>query len=78
MNTRSTKRLVREGEFVAEVEVSLVETEGGWTPYLSLESASASRRDSHTNRNTRSAATPSMTADAITAPRRNVERLSPT
>ena len=39
MNTRSTKRLVREGEFVAEVEVSLVETEGGWTPYLSLEDA---------------------------------------
>ena len=39
MNTRSTKRLVREGEFVAEVEVSLVEAEGGWTPYLSLEDA---------------------------------------
>ena len=30
---------MREGEFVAEVEVSLVETEGGWTPYLSLEDA---------------------------------------
>ena len=39
MNTRSTKRLVREGEFVAEVEVNLVEAEGGWTPYLSLEDA---------------------------------------
>ena len=39
MNARSTKRLVREGEFVAEVEVSLVEAEGGWTPYLSLEDA---------------------------------------
>ena len=39
MNTRSTKRLVREGEFVAEVGVSLVEAEGGWTPYLSLEDA---------------------------------------
>ena len=39
MNARSTKRLVREGEFVAEVEVSLMEAEGGWTPYLSLEDA---------------------------------------
>lgn len=39
MSRRSTKRLVREGEFVAEVQVDLVETEGGWTPYLSLEDA---------------------------------------
>jgi hypothetical protein len=39
MNARSTKRLVREGEFVAEVDVQLVEAEGGWTPYLSLEDA---------------------------------------
>jgi hypothetical protein len=39
MNARWTKRLVREGEFVAEVEVSLVEAEEGWTPYLSLEDA---------------------------------------
>ena len=39
MNTRSTTRLVREGELVAEVLVSLVEVEGGWAPYLSLEDA---------------------------------------
>jgi len=39
MNARSTKRLVREGELVAEVNVSLVDAEGGWTPYLSLEDA---------------------------------------
>ncbi|MGH7572033.1 MAG: hypothetical protein ACREMK_09355 [Gemmatimonadota bacterium] len=39
MTGRRTKRLVREGEFIAEVDVELVETEGGWTPYLSLESA---------------------------------------
>ena len=39
MSTKSTKRLVREGEFVAEVEVTLVEAEGGWTPSLSLEDA---------------------------------------
>lgn len=39
MSARSTKRLVREGDFVAEVDVNLVEAEGGWTPYLSLEDA---------------------------------------
>ena len=39
MSRRSTKRLVREGEFVAEVDVELVEAEGAWTPYLSLEDA---------------------------------------
>ena len=39
MSARSAKRLVREGEFVAEVDVDLVEVEGGWTPYLSLEDA---------------------------------------
>jgi len=39
MSRRSTKRLVREGEFVAEVDVELLESEGGWTPYLSLEDA---------------------------------------
>jgi hypothetical protein len=30
---------VRDGEFVAEVDVQLVEVEGGWTPYLSLDDA---------------------------------------
>jgi hypothetical protein len=39
MSARSIKRLVREGEFVAEVDVNLVEAEGGWTPYLSLADA---------------------------------------
>lgn len=39
MSRRWTKRLVREGEFVAEVDVELVEAEGAWTPYLSLEDA---------------------------------------
>lgn len=39
MSGRLTKRLVREGEFVAEVEVELVEAQGGWTPYLSLRDA---------------------------------------
>jgi hypothetical protein len=39
MTTRSAVRLVREGEFVAEVAVELVERDGGWTPYLLLEDA---------------------------------------
>ena len=39
MTGRSSKRLVREGELVAEVDVHLVEAQGGWAPYLSLEDA---------------------------------------
>ena len=39
MNTRSTRKLVREGDLVAEVEVSLMEADGGWAPYLSLDDA---------------------------------------
>lgn len=39
MSARSIQRLVREGEFVAEVDVTLIEGEDGWAPYLSLEDA---------------------------------------
>jgi hypothetical protein len=39
VNAKTTKRLVRDGEFIAEVDVQLVEVEGGWTPYLSLDDA---------------------------------------
>jgi Asp-tRNA(Asn)/Glu-tRNA(Gln) amidotransferase A subunit family amidase len=39
MRNRSIKKLVREGEFVAEVDVELAEAEGGWAPYLSLADA---------------------------------------
>jgi hypothetical protein len=39
MSTRSTTRLVREGDLIAEVEVNLVEATGGWAPYLSLDDA---------------------------------------
>ena len=31
--------LVREGRYVAEVEVELIETESEWSPYLSLAEA---------------------------------------
>jgi len=39
MTRKSSKRLVREGDLVAEVDVQLVEAQGGWAPYLSLEDA---------------------------------------
>ena len=39
MTGKSIKRLVREGELIAEVDVEILETEGGWTPYLSLDDA---------------------------------------
>jgi len=37
MNTRRQTKLVHEGQFVAQVEVDLIETDSGWSPYLSLE-----------------------------------------
>lgn len=39
MNAKPSKRLVREGNLAAEVDVTLVEADGGWTPYLSIEDA---------------------------------------
>jgi len=38
MSRRQTK-LVHVGDYVAEVEVDLIEGEGGWAPYLSAEDA---------------------------------------
>ena len=32
-------KLVREGQYAAEVEVNLIDAENGWSPYLSLEDA---------------------------------------
>lgn len=37
MTERQTKRLVREGSYVAEVDVTLVETEHEWAPYVSAQ-----------------------------------------
>lgn len=39
MTGKPSKRLVREGDLVAEVDVALIEGQGGWAPYLSLEDA---------------------------------------
>lgn len=37
MNKRSHTKLVREGQYAAEVDVELIETEDAWSPYLSLD-----------------------------------------
>jgi hypothetical protein len=39
MTTRRQVKLVREGPYVAEVEIELIEEDEGWAPYLSLEDA---------------------------------------
>ncbi len=39
MRTRHHTKLVQEGTYVAEVDVELIETDEGWSPYLSLEDA---------------------------------------
>jgi hypothetical protein len=39
MTPRRQIKLVREGEYVAEVEIELIDTGKGWSPYLSLEDA---------------------------------------
>ena len=36
---RNAFEFVREGKFAAEVPVELIEEEGGWSPYLSLDDA---------------------------------------
>ncbi len=39
MNKRRHTKLVREGQYAAEVEVELIETGDEWSPYLSLDDA---------------------------------------
>lgn len=39
MKTRKHIKFVHEGQFVAEVQVVLVESEDSWAPYLSVEDA---------------------------------------
>lgn len=39
MNRRRRMKLVREGPYVAEVDVQLIEDDTGWSPYLSPEDA---------------------------------------
>ena len=37
--TRAKKKLVHEGPYVAEVDIELLGSDTGWSPYLSLEDA---------------------------------------
>lgn len=39
MRKKHHTKLVHEGNYVAEVGVELIESEGGWSPYLSLKDA---------------------------------------
>jgi hypothetical protein len=39
MNSRLIRKLVREGELIAEVDVMLLEATEGWATYLSLDDA---------------------------------------
>jgi hypothetical protein len=39
MIKRIHTKIVREGQYVAEVDVELIDTGEGWSPYLSLEDA---------------------------------------
>ena len=37
--SRSAKKLIRQGDYIAEVDVNLTDDPEGWGPYLSLEDA---------------------------------------
>jgi len=37
MKNRTHAKLIREGRYIAEVDVELIETDDEWSPYLSLE-----------------------------------------
>ena len=39
MTKRRHTKIVREGNYLAEVSIELIETEDDWAPYLSLEDA---------------------------------------
>ena len=36
---RTQTKLIREGQYAAEVDVQLIDADEGWSPYLSLEDA---------------------------------------
>ena len=39
MKKRRHKKLIHEGQYVAEVDIELIDTDEGWSPYLSLDDA---------------------------------------
>lgn len=39
MSKRRLKKLIREGQYIAEVEIELIDTDESWSPYLSIDDA---------------------------------------
>ena len=39
MKKRNHTKLVHEGQYITEVDIELVDTDEGWSPYLSLDDA---------------------------------------
>ena len=39
MNNKHLTKFVREGQYIAEVEIELIDAGEGWSPYLSIEDA---------------------------------------
>ncbi len=39
MKKRKHTKLVHEGKYVAEVDIELIDTDEGWSPYLAIEDA---------------------------------------
>ncbi len=39
MRKRHHTKIIHEGEYIAEVPVELIDTDEGWSPYLSLDDA---------------------------------------
>lgn len=39
MRKRRHTKFIHEGEYVAEVDIELIDTDEGWSPYMSLEDA---------------------------------------
>jgi hypothetical protein len=39
MTTRQHTKLIHEGNYVAEIDVELIQQDTGWSPYLSLDDA---------------------------------------
>jgi hypothetical protein len=39
MTSRKHTKLVHEGNYVAEVDIEIIDTNDGWSPYLSLDDA---------------------------------------
>ncbi len=39
VNTRKHKKFIIEGRYVAEVEIDIIDSDEGWSPYISLDDA---------------------------------------